>query len=172
MGNRIYFIEVLNAETYQWSRVADLPQPMINASATLCGNHIYVVGRHCRSVYKCSVSSLLESCDSSNSPLKSALQSPIVWKRIDDVPLHDTTCVAVHGELLAVGGVYIHPTIYRPSKAIYIYDSTFNSWRVISHMSTSRSLCFAAVLPDNTLIVVGGIANHIQTNSVEFATFT
>ena len=168
-------VEVLNTETYQWSRVTDLPQPMINASATLFGNHIYLVGRHCRSVYTCSVNSLLESRDNSNSQLKSALQSStkvIVWKRIDDVPLRDTTCVSIRGELLVVGGVYVYPTAFRPSKAIYIYDSTFNSWRVISHMSTSRSLCFAAVLPDNKLMVVGGIANHVQTNSVEFAMFT
>ena len=61
--------------------------------------------------------------------------------------------------------------------AVRMYDPATNSWTTISHMSIPRSLCFAAVLPDNQLaiVVVGGVQNtfrtHTNDNIVEIATF-
>ena len=34
-------VEVMDTETYQWSTAADLPQPMWEKSAMLCGNQFY-----------------------------------------------------------------------------------------------------------------------------------
>ena len=42
------------------------------------------------------------------------------------------------------------------STAVHMYNSTTNSWEIISHMTTGRCDCFTAVLPDNRLMVVGG----------------
>ena len=68
----------------------------------------------------------------------------------------------VHGELLVVGGVD-SKLLNTASRVVYIYDSTIDSWRVISHISIPRSSCFAAILPDNQLIVVGGVNSRTST---------
>ena len=181
-------VEVLNTMTHQWSSVPDLPQPISSASAAVCDEHIYVVGRSCRSVYKCSVSNLLESRDSSSSCLTDVLPSPhlagalpsstrnTVWNRIAEVPLHYTTCASLHGRLIVIGG--INSVTRTSTTAIHMYNSTTDSWEVIGHMSIARSSCFAAVLSDNRLMVVGGLVSVHQkrrlversTDSVEFAT--
>ena len=44
---------------------------------------------------------------------------------------------------------------------------------VISHLATPRCRCFAAVLPDNELMVVGGNrTGRDEVDSVEIATVT
>ena len=52
----------------------------------------------------------------------------------------------------------------KQTTAIHMYNTTTNSWEVISHMITPRRLCLVAVLPHNELMVVGG-----DTDSVEIA---
>ena len=37
-------VEIMNTETHQWSTAADLPQPMYHASATVCGDQLYMLG--------------------------------------------------------------------------------------------------------------------------------
>ena len=51
-----------------------------------------------------------------------------------------------------------------------MYNPDSDSWEVISHMATPRYLCFAAVLPNNQLMVVGGGTGRGTTDSVELAT--
>ena len=50
-----------------------------------------------------------------------------------------------------------------------MYDTTTNSWEVISHMTAPRYRCLVAVLPHNQLMVVGGRTAGDETNSVEIA---
>ena len=53
--------------------------------------------------------------------------------------------------------------------AVYTYNQSANSWNVISHMATARKDCFAAVLPNNQLMVVGGqTKTWTDLDSVEF----
>ena len=57
-------VEVLNTETRQWHTAANLPQPLIIASITLCGDLVYLLGGYNKervatnSVYSCSLTSL------------------------------------------------------------------------------------------------------------------
>lgn len=37
-------VEVMDTETLQWSTACRLPQPLSNASATVCGDNVYMVG--------------------------------------------------------------------------------------------------------------------------------
>ena len=61
-------VEVMNTVNHQWFTAADLPQPMYIASATVCGDCIYMLGgvgeriTSIKSVYTCSVSDLIQSC--------------------------------------------------------------------------------------------------------------
>ena len=58
----------------------------------------------------------------------------------------------------------------KPTTAVQRYDPATNSWKVIGQMLTTRSKCFAAVLPDNQLMVVGGCpGSYGATDTVEFA---
>ena len=149
-------VEVMNIETHQWSTASDLPQPLWNTSATICGDHIYIISLG--DMYTCSVSTLIQSC-------RSGLTASL-WNRVAAPSVSHTT-VSIHGQLLAIGG----PRVYgnKPTTAIHMYSPTTNSWEVISHMATPRCDCIAAVFPNNQLMVVGGRTGRGETDSVEFA---
>ena len=172
-------VEVMNTENYQWSTAADLPEPMYFASATVCGEQMYMLGgdnkegAYIKSVYTCSESALLQSCVHSSLEAKLERTSldedkASVWRRVADLPVIRSTCESFHGRLLAIGGVYSK----KYTTAIYMYNSTADSWEVISHMTTARCNCFTAVLSDNQLIIVGGwtdggnITDTVEISSV------
>ena len=168
-------VELMNTETHQWSTAADLPEPMSCASGTICGNQLYILGgvtKHLtctKSVYTCSVSTLLQSCVRSSRQERTPLVDKArvyVWRQVADLPVISSTCKSFHGRLLAVGG---RTGSGKCSIAIRMYDSTTDSWEIISHMTTGRYRCFAAVLPDNHLMVVGGNIDGGVTDSVELA---
>ena len=169
-------VEVMNTETHQWSTAADLPQPIHSASATVCGDQLYMLGSdklhyHSKSVYTCSVSDLLQSCVSSQPQLPTSKRTnevSILWRQIADLPVIRSTCVSCYGQLLAIGGYDSDSSKY--STAIYMYNSTANSWEIISHMTTGRRSCFTAVLPDNRLMVMGGRTDGYKlSDTVELA---
>ena len=173
-GRVLSTVEVMDTETHQWSTAADLPRLMHYASATVCGDQIYMLGGtedcyYVKSVYTCSVSALLQSCVSNSLEAKiqrTSLEDKAgVWRQIADLPVTQSTCESFHGRLLAVGG----SESGKPTTAVYMYNSTINSWEIISHMTTGRRRCFTAVLPDNRLMVVGGYTRHGSTNLVELA---
>ena len=60
-GGDILSVEVMNIVTHQWSIVADLPEQLKHPSATICGNSFYILGRSTKSVYSCSLMTLLQS---------------------------------------------------------------------------------------------------------------
>ena len=164
-------VEVMNTETQKWSNAAHLPEPVYNASITICGDRLYVLGGYgptyegVMSVLTCSLSTLLQSC-SADFP-----DSIEVWTRIADLPVTNSTCVSLNGRLLAIGGIELtdQPAC---TTAVYMYNSTANAWEIVSHMQVARSHCYAAVLPDNRLMVVGGKCDPKgnKINEVEFAT--
>ena len=175
-------VEVLNIENRHWSTAVDLPEFLQNYSATICGDQLYMLGGHrnhvyrTKSVYTCSVSALLQTCTQRSlvGTLKRALSlsnsssgGTGVWSKLADVPVTGSTCVTFCGQLLAIGG---GDSGYKPTTAVYMYNPSTNSWNVISHMTTARCKSFAAVLPDNQLMVVGGEIDNKGTDSnfVEF----
>lgn len=165
--NVLRTIEVMDVDTYQWSVAADLPVPLHLALATVCSERLYVSGgrdenRHpSRSVYTCSLSTLLQSCTParseviSDASLKSSpsRDQPGLWNRIADLPVTESTCVSLGGQLLAIGGM---DSDNKPTTTILVHNQAANAWEIIGEMSTARSWCFAAVLPEGKLMVVGG----------------
>ena len=171
-------VEVMDTETLRWSTASSLPHPLSEASATLCGDHVYMLGgfnesRQSSSVFTCSLAALLQSCQPQSlvARLKtlSLASGPKVWHQLADTPVTLSTCASLHGRLLAVGG---RDSDDKETTAIHMYNTTTNSWEVISHMATPRSGCLVAVLPHNELMVVGGYTPDIGwpgTDSVEIA---
>ena len=161
-------VEVMNTKSRKWSKASRLPHPLSDASATACGDSVYIVGgrdQHgsTNSVFACSLSTLLQS-ETMRTKMKMAGNQQ-VWHTITDLPVTRSSCVAVNGQLLAVGGY----DNVDDTNTIYSYDTETSSWDVISRMATSRSWCFVTVLPANKLMVVGGWANTGHTDKVEIA---
>ena len=169
---------ILNTATLQWFTAVDLPQPMFCGSLVqVSDDRIYMLGVYdkgrspIKSVYTCSLNALLQSCNPKSLRVRLArsLLPPEVWRSVTDIPAIESSYVSLHGRLLAIGGMHLES---KPITAVHMYDPSTNSWEVISHMATPRSLCYAAVLPDNQLIVVGGCTDvdYTKTDSVEIAT--
>ncbi len=59
VGGDVLSVEVMNTVTYQWSTIADLPELLKHPSAVICGNSFYILGRSTKSVYSCSLTTLL-----------------------------------------------------------------------------------------------------------------
>ena len=157
-------VEVMNFETLAWSTAASLPHPYSRASATICGDQLYMLGGHSKestntfSVFTCSLTRLMQSCDN---PVHS------VWNQITNSPVSYSSCATVDGELVAVGG---EDAEYKTTTAVYKYSQETNSWEPISKMPTPRNLCLVAVLPFNQLMVVGGFKSFsVCCNNVEIA---
>ena len=167
-------VEVLNTETGEWHTAADLPQPLSIASIALCGDLVYLLGgvdkndTATNSVYSCSLTSLLGSTSLGkrlvSTLTRSSKGSP--WNRVADLPVARSTAVSLHGRLLAIGGENSEDV---PITAVHMYQPTTNSWKLISHMTTPRTRSLSAVLPDNQLMVVGGLTTgYKECDSVEF----
>jgi N-acetylneuraminic acid mutarotase len=171
-AGRLSTVEVMDTNTLVWSTVASLPHPgpYSDASGTiLFGDQLYILGgvndrNTTKSVLTCSLTELLQSSPSS---------SYYVWHRVADAPAHLSTCAAVNGELLAVGG---HDQDRKSSSAIHKYNPTTNSWDLISNMPTARYESLVAVLPTNDpeMMVVGGTiyTYTCTTSEVEVAHFS
>jgi hypothetical protein len=170
-------VEVLNIETHTWYGAEKLPEPLFHASMTLCGGRVCILGGYdelkkpTKAVYTCSLTALLESDSSDRSytdffkPQSTFLSN--VWKRITDLPVTESTAVSLYDQLLAIGG---RDCEFVSTSAVYKYSFVSNSWDVISHMLTPRHLCFAAVIPDNRVLIVGGESGKFAIDSVEVAT--
>ena len=178
-GKCLSTVEVMDTETRQWSIASNLPHPLTQATATLCGDQLYMLGgwdqncKHSKSVFTCSLAALVQSCQSKSRYLGARMKTlslasvPKVWHQLADTPVTLSTCASLHGRLLAVGG---WDSDQKQTNAIRAYNTTTNSWEIVSHMATPRSSCLVAVFAHNELMVVGGHAPGGRTDSVEIAT--
>ena len=130
--------------------------------------------RFSKSVYTCFLSALVQPRKLSSLEAYFEKMSAVsvhrasIWSKVTDLPVARSTCVSFHGRVLAIGGM----DSWKSTTAVYMYNSATNSWEIISHMTTGRCDCFAAVLSDNQLMVVGGRIDYFpetDINSVEFA---
>ena len=177
-------VEVMDTNTLCWSTAVSLPHPWKQATAIVSGERLYMAGGFVEggmtnSVLTCVVSELLQSTATQRqslgarptaaSGLQPSTDSHKVWQEAAPIPVYGSSLVTLHGRLFAVGGC---DSDDNPTSAVYQYDTATNSWKVISHMSTKRDECFTAVLPDNTLLVAGGILRDhppAYSDSVEIA---
>ena len=154
-------VEVMDIETLVWSEVASLPHPYSQATATVCGAHLYMLGGwsnggRTKSVLTCSLTKLLNS--------HSETLSDSVWYKVTDAPYYLSTSTVVSGQLVAVGG---EDANYKSTTAIYKYKQSADSWDFITNMPTARYRSLVAVLPTNEIIVVGGYAVSSIIDEVE-----
>ena len=145
-------VEVLDTENMQWFVTEPLPQHNTYPHMKLCDGFLYVSHEH--TVFHCSVKDLLESCQSP-SIMYNSNQGSSVWTRLADIPVTFSTLETLKGRVLAIGGYY-SSRAGEPTGAIHCYNVATNSWSVIDEMPTPRGAALTAVLPNDTLLVVGG----------------
>ena len=183
-------VEVLDIPSQEWSIAADLLVPLMCASTTICGDYIYMLGGWSKkitptnSVYRCSLTDLLESCKAGSreelfdlsssltvSGQASSESTESVWGKISDLPVTRSTCTTLHGQLLAIGG---DDSRYTPTADIRGYNASSDTWEIIDKMKVTRYRCFAVVLPGPTdqLMVMGGLTSRfgsVGTDALEMA---
>ena len=163
-------VEVMDTETLQWSTASNLPLPLYQATAVCCGDQFYMLGGWVpsgpsKSAFTCSLTALLWSCQARSPREDGALYFALlgarwrslasksqVWHKLTDTPVTLSTFASFQGQLLALGG---RDSRGKMTTSIHTYNTTTNSWEVISHMATPRCRCLVAVLPHNELMVVG-----------------
>ena len=177
-GNRLAITEVMDIQTKQWSTASPLPYGIYQASTTLCGEILYLMGGFTNSneysVLSCCFSDLVQSTQSTSpSTQKRPSSSTIathskVWHNIPDLPVRLSACVTVQGKVLAIGGLDKQD---KRTTSIYELNTDNNKWSHKSDMNIARSECLATALPDNNILVVGGVTDGSgRTDETEIAT--
>ena len=166
-------IEVMDTKTLRWS-TASLLHAWSEGTATVCGGRMYIAGGWIgdsiwtKSVLMCEVRDLLQSATQPQSP--AAKQASGVWREVAELPVTRSSLVTLRGQLLAMGGSTDVSGIGGETSDVRQYDAATDSWNVISHMNMKRRIFFAAVLPNDRVIVVGGGgAGSNNLDSVEIA---
>ena len=153
-------VELMSTESLQWTTAANLPHPFGEGSATICGDHVYLLGGDERS--KCFLACPLSDLAPSSHGGRLRKRDP--WLQLANTPFYTTSCVAVGNRLVAVGGRYSDKTLLN---AVHEFDAASNSWCTIGHMQTARYRCLLAVLPRDKVLVVGGTTRSALTNETE-----
>ena len=180
-------VELMDTNSLQWSTASSLPSGLKLASATACNARVYLLGgktsggTSSTAAFVCSLADLLQSShsqlpspDSGDTTEISDIPKQInddddVWSIMANLPLADCTCVSLSGQLLAVGGRTLGES-GSCSTAVNLYNADTDTWEEISNMSIGRSSCFAAIVPDGQLMVVGGmVIGDLCTKTIKFA---
>ena len=177
--NPLAITEVMDIRTKQWSTASPLPYEIYLATTTLCGGILYLMGGDTDSneysVLSCRFSDLVQSTQSTSpSTQKRPSSSTVathskVWHNIPDLPVRDSTFVTVQGKVLAIGGLDKQG---KTSTSIYELNTDNNKWSHKSDMNIARSECLATALPDNNILVVGGVTDtgYTGTDETEIST--
>ena len=160
--NLLAITEVMDIQTKQWSTASPLPYGIYEASTTLCGEILYLMGGY---TYSNEYSVL--SCRFSD--LGQSTQSTGLWHNIPDLPVRYSTCVTVQGKVLAIGGLDKQD---KRTTSIYELNTDNNEWSHKSDMKIAKSRCLATTLPDNNILVVGGVTDTGRTDETEIATIS
>ena len=161
-GKNLDTVEVMNIPTKEWTTASHLPHPFAEISGTICGDQLYLAGGYekegilSQSVLTCSVPDLLSPLSLAVALHTLSLDDHEVWRHAQDLPFNQSTLITFGGHLLAIGG---RNALGTESYDIYCYDTYINSWRLGPNMKNIRYQCLAAALPEDRILVVGGMCN-------------
>lgn len=133
----------------------------------LCGEYLYTVHTIDRTIFRCSTNDLIQSLTCEK------ISNESLWnEHCNNEILDGSAYVAIQDRLISVGGGTDDKG--DPTKEVRMYSLETEKWKVIGKIETPRRECFAAILPDNTVIVMGGLTtsqNNSATDSSEIATW-
>ena len=168
--NYLATVEVLDTDTRQWSIASSLTHPFSEATISICGERLYMLGGldqsgYTRSVLSCSIPELLQSCQTQ--PLAWKLRTApanksTIWRKVADAPHYKLSCATLCGQLVAVGG---EDEAGDNTSAISVYNETTDSWEAMGDMPTARRLALVAIL-NGKMMVVGGVVGLLTVTDV------
>ena len=140
-------VELFQVKTRRWYKLTSIPQPLIDPSATICGNQLHVIGSDANG-YLCSI----ENLPSSYEPITSQSISHLIsWASLPRLPATYSTAATLHGQLVIIGGWQGW------SEVDSIHQLVDGQWVEIGSMSSGRRECLVvSPSPDRMMIVGGG----------------
>ena len=146
-------VELFQVKIRRWHKLTDLPQPLPNPSATICGDQLNVIGDNGIG-YSCSLQAL-PSCDR---PITSPLT--LSWKPLPRLPVTYSTAATLCGQLVTIGGKQ------DGSPVNSIHQLVNGEWVRIGSMASDRLYCLVASPSLDTIIIVGSLYG-VGVDSVE-----
>ena len=150
-------VEILNTSVShcQWLSSTGLPVSCRLMSAAITHGTLYLLGGTLgKQVLSVSLSALTQNA-----------KPPAVWRTLPDAPQENSTAIAVHGSLLAVGGSHGG----QRSSAIHVYDQEKNTWNKVGDLPTEREDCACCLLPSGEFLVTGGRDRNGWTRQMDVA---
>ena len=138
-------VELFQVKSRRWYKLTDLPQPLRDPSATICGDQLHVIGVDDNG-YSCS----LQSLPSNDRPITSPLT--LSWKPLPPLPVEDSTAATLCGQLVLIGGEQ------DLSPVNSIHQLVEGQWVEIGSMTRGRWSCLAVSLPPDRILIVGGMS--------------
>ena len=163
--NRLATVEVLDTDTRQWSIASSLTHPFTDATISICGERLYMLGGWdqtgypgTHSVLSCSIPELLHSCQPQPTLWQRMLRTApanesTIWRQVADAAHYLSSCATLCGQLVAVGGC---DEAGEDTSAISVYNETTDSWEAMGNMPTARRLALVAIL-NGKMMVVGSL---------------
>ena len=147
-------VEALDTETLKWSSVDSLPKPCVGlTSAQLCGKKVYILGES--EMYCCDAEELISS---------GWMSGASVWRETAKVPVRHSTLAYQRNKLFALGGKFPNGNA---TSAVYEFEESEESWRIVGRFETARSQCFA-VGGRTMMVIIGGVGDNGQcVNNIE-----
>ena len=145
-------VELFQVKSRRWYTLTDLPQPLRDPSATICGDQLHVIGIRGNG-YSCS----LQSLPSNDRPITSPLT--LSWKPLPPLPVAGSTAATLCGQLVLIGGM-----MQGRSPVNSIHQLVEGQWVEIGSMTSGRHWCLAVSLSLDRILIVGGYG---AANSVE-----
>lgn len=154
-------IEIMNSKTLQWS-TASFSLPVHNeatlslAALVACGDDLYSIFGESDDrthIYACSSFAVLQSytnIEDNEESVGSQETDDCIWRRISDVPVSQSTTVAMCGRLISIGGC----DNGREVDTVCCYDTRTDSWSELGSLISPKCLPLATTLPGNKLVVV------------------
>ena len=136
-------VELFQVKNRRWHKLTDLPQPLSNPSATICGGQLNVIGRDDNG-YSCS----LRALPPSDTPIMSPLT--LSWKPLPPLPVTWSTAATLCGQLVTIGGWQ------DGSPVNSIHQLVDGEWVRIGSMASGRYCCLVASPSPDRIIIVGG----------------
>ena len=142
-GHWTVVVELFQVKNRRWHKLTDLPQPLPNPSATICGDQLNVIGRDGNG-YSCS----LQALPSSDRPITSPLT--LSWKPLPRLPVTDSTAATLCGQIVIIGGEHD----WSPVNSIH--QLVDGEWVRIGSMASNRWNCLVASPSPDRILIVGG----------------
>ena len=137
-------VELFQVKSRRWYKLADLPQPLLIPSATICGDQLHVIGNDADG-YSCS----LQSLPSNDRPITSPLT--LSWKPLPPLPVEYSTAATLCGQLVLIGGRQ------GTSRVNSIHQLVEGQWLEIGSMTSGRQWCLAVSPSPDRILIVGGL---------------